>query len=218
MYNHFYDDNGEFLATTLAREGTTPGPNCIRLENPVEIPSGFWPVTNATKTGFDMVENHRGKEGYVNGELIKITVLGPLPDGWSATPPVLPDVRSAADKRRDAYNVESDSLFLQAQLYQSEAEGMRLLGKEAEAMEAEAHAKDFLKQYAESKLVIRQRFPDDAEPQYRLATSGVYHMQSCSFASASAELLTLAEIAERTGAKPCSRCMPPALPEVPAGE
>ncbi|WP_411330105.1 phage tail assembly chaperone [Desulfovibrio desulfuricans] len=35
------------------------------------------------------VEDHRGKEGFVNGQPHEIKAYGPLPDGWSDTPPPL---------------------------------------------------------------------------------------------------------------------------------
>lgn len=33
------------------------------------------------------VEDHRGKEGFVGGEPFTVKKCGPLPDGWSETPP-----------------------------------------------------------------------------------------------------------------------------------
>ncbi len=33
------------------------------------------------------VENHKGKEGYVDGQPFTIKEYGPLPEGWSDTPP-----------------------------------------------------------------------------------------------------------------------------------
>ena len=45
--------------------------------------------------------NHVGQEGYINGVATKIKEYGPLPEGWSTTPPspTLMDVK--AKKRRD---------------------------------------------------------------------------------------------------------------------
>jgi hypothetical protein len=34
-----------------------------------------------------MVEDHRGKSGYIDGRPTKIEDIGPLPAGWTATPP-----------------------------------------------------------------------------------------------------------------------------------
>lgn len=43
------------------------------------------------------VEDHKGKNGYVNGQPHEIKEYGPLPDGWSDTPPppTLTDVQTA---------------------------------------------------------------------------------------------------------------------------
>ena len=60
------------------------------------IQDGFWPrwpVENPKATDWEYVENHKGKQGYVNGEPHTIKDYGPLPDGWSDTPPE----RSAAE-------------------------------------------------------------------------------------------------------------------------
>lgn len=45
------------------------------------------------------VENHLGKEGYLNGEAHTIREYGPLPTGWSLTPPP-PTLEEAKDKAR----------------------------------------------------------------------------------------------------------------------
>lgn len=56
-------------------------------------------------------------------------------------------------------------------------------------------------------------------PVYLLNASGTYHAAGCGYASASAESLTLAQIAEKNPkAKPCSRCGAPALTEQGAKE
>ena len=38
-------------------------------------------------TAWEQVENHKGKEGYVGGKSFTVKEYGPLPDGWSDTPP-----------------------------------------------------------------------------------------------------------------------------------
>ena len=37
---------------------------------------------------YDMVEDHRGASGWINGRPHVITDFGPLPSGWSASPPL----------------------------------------------------------------------------------------------------------------------------------
>lgn len=45
------------------------------------------------------VENHIGEKGFVNGVPTEIKEYGPLPDGWSATPPP-PTIEELFDKLR----------------------------------------------------------------------------------------------------------------------
>lgn len=81
----------------------------------------------------------------------------PQPD-----PAPITDIRPPEEKRQAAYVVEADPFFWQAQYYQAEAEGLRLMERVAEADEAEATARGYLRQYAEKKLEIRARFSGDA--------------------------------------------------------
>jgi hypothetical protein len=46
------------------------------------------------------VEDHKGKDGWLNGEPHKITEYGPLPEGWSDTPP--PPTAEELDAQRRA--------------------------------------------------------------------------------------------------------------------
>jgi len=50
------------------------------------------------------VENHVGEQGYINGVPAEIKEYGPLPEGWSATPPAptLADVQAAKRAEIDA--------------------------------------------------------------------------------------------------------------------
>ena len=49
------------------------------------LKKGFIPCWDGKKRG--QVEDHKGESGYVNGQPHTINVYGPLPDGWSDTPP-----------------------------------------------------------------------------------------------------------------------------------
>ena len=40
-----------------------------------------------TGNNWEQIENHKGLDGYVDGKPFKIVEYGPLPDGWSDTPP-----------------------------------------------------------------------------------------------------------------------------------
>lgn len=209
MYNHYFNENGEYKCSIMAYDWAVPAPDCIRLEDRIDIPAGFWPVVNATKDGFALVENHRGKEGWVGKKRIKITALGPLPDGWTENEPASLDTRTPAEKREDAYLLEVDQYRNDALSYQLEANAYRLDGNLTAAVAAEEKMNAALRCYRDKKEEIRARFPDT---KYLLSPTGTYHDTACSYTGQSSDLLTLAEIAGRNpGAKPCSRCNPPTL-------
>ena len=59
-----------------------------KKENVPSEYKGLWPCE---KDGaWVLVDDHRGEQGYVNGEPVTIKEFGPLPDGWSDTPPEPP--------------------------------------------------------------------------------------------------------------------------------
>ena len=85
--NHYFDMSSPLYPYThsaAANPGTMPPSNALRGDAP-EKKVGFWPCEKNGK--WVDVEDHRGKEGYVGGERKQIKELGPLPDGWSDTPP-----------------------------------------------------------------------------------------------------------------------------------
>ena len=77
-----YDANGYFVGQCDDYGGSLPH-NCTAVK-PV-LQEGFIPHWTGKK--WEQVENHKGKEGYVNGERMTVKTYGPLPDGWSGTPP-----------------------------------------------------------------------------------------------------------------------------------
>lgn len=60
-------------------------PNNATYTAPPAAQDGF--VHRWTGTSWEQVEDHKGREGYVNGEPFTVKDFGPLPDGWSDTPP-----------------------------------------------------------------------------------------------------------------------------------
>lgn len=44
-------------------------------------------VPRWTGKNWEQVEDHKGKSGYVNGQPHEVKEYGPLPEGWSDTPP-----------------------------------------------------------------------------------------------------------------------------------
>lgn len=64
-------------------------------------------IPHWTGDGWEQVENHKGKSGYLNGQPRTITDYGPLPTGWSDTPPPPTIEEAQAAKRSEiasAYN------------------------------------------------------------------------------------------------------------------
>jgi hypothetical protein len=59
-----------------------------------EMQDGYIP--RWTGAAWEQVENHKGKEGYVGGEPFTVKEYGPLPGGWSDTPPPPPPLTGEA--------------------------------------------------------------------------------------------------------------------------
>ena len=68
------------------------------------LKKGFIPCWNGKK--WEQVEDHKGESGYVNGQPHTINEYGPLPEGWSDTPP-LPSL----DEAKAAKQAEISSAF-----------------------------------------------------------------------------------------------------------
>lgn len=63
------------------------------------IVEGFVPRWTGKK--WEQVEDHKGKSGYVNGVPTEIKEYGPLPEGWSDTPPAPTTEQLAATARAE---------------------------------------------------------------------------------------------------------------------
>lgn len=72
-----------------------PLPNNTTLVAP-DLQEGYIP--RWIRTEWEQVENHKDKEGYVNGERFTIKEYGPLPEGWSDTPPPLTEAEFTAQR------------------------------------------------------------------------------------------------------------------------
>ena len=68
------------------------------------LKEGFVPRWTGKK--WEQVEDHKGESGYVNGQPHTINEYGPLPEGWSDTPP-LPSL----DEAKAAKQAEISSAF-----------------------------------------------------------------------------------------------------------
>ena len=119
------------------------------------------------------------------------------------------------EKRKKAFAEEADVLRDEISGYREEAAARRQVGDDAGAVKVEDWARAKRVRWLEIREEIRERFPDDV---YRISSSGVYHLPTCSYAGDNGEALTLASIrSSRPDAKACLRCNPPAV-EVSADE
>lgn len=103
MDNHYFNafhPQHPYTHSAPANPGTLAPTNALRGDKPV-AGAGYWP---AEKDGaWTQIEDHRGKEGWLNGEPFTISDFGPLPNGWSDTAPEPePVIPSATDIRAEA--------------------------------------------------------------------------------------------------------------------
>lgn len=227
MENYYFDADGVFTGSAPANPDTLPPPNALRIAPPQR--PGHWPVLNAARDGWDLREDHRGKEGWLLGEHCHIATLGSLPEEWSETPPEPERESSIDEQRRAAYRAEADELCDLALSFQAEAEAWRLAGAVGKAEQAKEKYRRELARYLEKKEEIRTRHPKPendvsvappsaptdsqaseetvAGTRYYLTGSGTYHAAGCTHTKAKGEWLFLDEILERKpSAKPCGRC------------
>ena len=74
---------------------------------------------------WEQVEDHKGKSGYVNGQPHEIKEYGPLPDGWSITPPA-PTNEELFDRLRSFRDARINSVLWMRERHADEL----ALGKE----------------------------------------------------------------------------------------
>lgn len=85
--NHYFDPAHPLKPYThslVANPGTSPPGHAVRGEEPAAL-AGFWPCWNGQ--AWEQVEDHRGQAGWLDGQALTITELGPLPTGWSGQAP-----------------------------------------------------------------------------------------------------------------------------------
>lgn len=90
-----YTSDGYF-AGTVEDYGFLPN---NATHTPPKPKDGHIPMWDGEK--WTNVENHMGKQGYVNGEPHTVNEYGPLPQGWSATEPEKPLAELKRQKRAD---------------------------------------------------------------------------------------------------------------------
>lgn len=128
--------------------GTQPN-NTASMDDWPEIIPGFIPRKKADGPGWDQVEDHKGKEGYVDGTPQTIREYGPLPQGWSTTPPEPSPEDQAAQRRArimarlaeiDAASVRPLRALVRGEAVQADTDKLATLDAEAEELRAELAA------------------------------------------------------------------------------
>ena len=84
---------------------------------------GFIPCWNGKK--WEQVEDHKGESGYVNGQPHEVKEYGPLPEGWSDTPPA-PTIEKLFDTLRSVRDGRISAVLWMRERHADELE----LGKE----------------------------------------------------------------------------------------
>ena len=93
MYDNYFDHTRPGMPYTHshpALDGTYPASNAVRGDAKPTAPEGFHPGWDSEKKEWVHLEDHIGKQGYVNDEPHTIKEYGPEPDGWGDTPPPQP--------------------------------------------------------------------------------------------------------------------------------
>lgn len=106
--NHYFDTAHPLRPYTHsmpANPGTVPPANALRGDKPT-AKDGFWPC--AQEGGWVNMEDHRGRQGWVDGEPVSITVLGPLPGRWREESPEKTDTEKAVERKAKIESALSD--------------------------------------------------------------------------------------------------------------
>ena len=132
-----YNSNGYFVGQSDDYGDSMPH-NCTALQ-PV-LQEGFIPRWIAASASWEQVENHKGVEGYLNGEAYTIKDYGPLPDGFSTSKPLpsLDEAKKQARQELKSYRqqVEYGGFMLNGQRWDSEQKDELRLNSAGKIFEA----------------------------------------------------------------------------------
>lgn len=109
-----YDASGYFVGE-VDDYGLLPN---NATHTPPELKDGSIPRWNGT--AWEQVEDHKGKEGFVDGKPYTIKEYGPLPEGWSDTPPP-PTLDEAKAAKIAAIDAQTSSAILAGFDYEIDA-------------------------------------------------------------------------------------------------
>ena len=111
MLAYQYDNQGYFRGAVEDYGFLPHNATCIAPDTRV----GFMPRWNGG--AWELVEDHKGEEGYLNGKAHTIADYGPYPDGWSKDAP-----EKTADERR-----KDEAQAIKARLRDIDSESVRPL-------------------------------------------------------------------------------------------
>ena len=103
-------------------------------------------VPHWTGDAWEQVEDHKGQEGYVDGQPHTIKSYGPLPQGWSDTPPEpTPEAQTARRRTQimarlaeiDAASVRPLRALVRGEAVLADTDKLAALDAEAEELRAE---------------------------------------------------------------------------------
>ena len=133
-----YDANGYFVGQCDDYGGSLPH-NCTAVKPTLQ--EGFIPRwTGGLGSAWQQVENHKGLEGYLNGEPYTIKDYGPLPEGFSTSKP-LPSLEEAKKQARQELKtyrqqIEYGGFMLNGQRWDSEQKDELRLNSAGKIFEA----------------------------------------------------------------------------------
>lgn len=136
-----YDASGYFAGEVDDYGG--PLPNNSTRTAPQEQ-DGYCP--RWTGEAWESVEDHKGIEGYVDGKPFTVKEFGPLPEGWSETPPEPTESELCADRIAeikgelqsiDTAKVRPMSAIIQGTATEDEQTRLAELNAQADALRAE---------------------------------------------------------------------------------
>lgn len=149
MQNNYYNATHPLRPYThslAAMPGTVAPANALRGKRP-KVKAGFWPGEQSGK--WVDIEDHRGEEGYVNGEAFTVFDFGPYPQGWATTPPEPTEEEKAAQRRAEIIarfaHIDFDSVrplraIVQGEGTEADKEKLAALDAEAEELRTELAA------------------------------------------------------------------------------
>ena len=122
-----YDSQGYYVGPADDYGAAALPHNATRMAPPL-VPAGIPHIMRWNGQVWVPYENHKGLEGWLNGQPHKITEYGPLPEGFRDTPPE-PTAEQLAERRRQAIQAEFYKIREQTERPQRALEVARLLGR-----------------------------------------------------------------------------------------